>query len=45
MPNSGNEEFFPHDDEYPNDPNGPHGVNTEEEKLEAFDGTDDESDS
>lgn len=37
MSESGNEEFVPHEDEYPNDPNAPHGVNTEEEKANGPD--------
>ena len=35
--------YVDHEDEEPNDPNAPHGVNTEEEKLEVSDGSDDQS--
>lgn len=44
MSDSG-ENFVPHEDDpdYPNDPNPEHGANTEEEKQEANDGSDDES--
>lgn len=37
------QEFIPHEDEEPNDPNAPHGVNAEIEKLEVIDGLNDES--
>lgn len=39
---SGNDEFVPHEDGRPNDENPPHGANTEEEKQEANDGSDDD---